>query len=79
MPRFVREHILPVMETKRDQTVKKVIKLSNVKYGRTHIEKVGECLKDWLKFREDQYKEEDELLIALKEIYQRRNELKISR
>ena len=35
-------------------------------------------MKDWLEFKEDQFEEEDELLLAMKEINQRRNELKIS-
>ena len=57
LPRFVGEHILPVLGTKRDQNVKKVIELLDIKYGRTHIEKVEKCVQDWLEFREDQYEE----------------------
>ena len=77
LPRFVGEHVLPVLEKKQDQNVKKVLELLDVKYGRTRIEKVEECVKDWLEFKEDQFEEEDELLLAMKEINQRRNELKI--
>ncbi len=78
LPRFVGEHVLPVLEKKQDQNVKRVLELLDVKYGRTRIEKVEECVKDWLEFKEDQFEEEDELLLAMKEINQRRNELKIS-
>ena len=69
---------MPVLEKKQDQTVKKVIELLDVKYGRTRIEKVEECVKDWLEFKEEQFEEEDELLLAMKEINQRRKELKIT-
>ena len=32
---FVGEHVLPVLEKKKDKTVKKVIELLNAKYRRT--------------------------------------------
>ena len=35
LPRFVGEHVLPVLEKKQDQNVKRVLKLLDVKYGRT--------------------------------------------
>ena len=35
LPRFVAEHILPVLGKKQDQTVKRVLELLDVKYGRT--------------------------------------------
>ena len=78
LPRFVGEHILPVLEKMRDQNVKKVLELLDIKYGKTRIEKVEECVMDWLEFKEDHFEEEIELLLAMKEINQRRNELKIS-
>ena len=53
LPRFIAEHILPVLEKKQDQTVKRVLELLDVKYGRTRIEKIKECVTDWLEFRED--------------------------
>ena len=33
---------------------------------------------DWLEFKEDQFEEEDELLLAMEEIYKRREELKVT-
>ena len=76
-PHFVREHILPVLERKTDQTIKKVIELLDVKCGRTRTEKVEECVEDWLKFKEDQFEDDGELILAMKEIHQRQKELKI--
>ena len=40
--------------------------------------KVEECVENLLKFRKDQYKEEDELILAMKELNQRCQELKMT-
>ena len=70
LPRYVAEHILPVLEKKQDERIKKVLGLLDVKYGRIRTEKVEECVEDLLKFREDQYKEDNELILAMKELNQ---------
>ena len=62
LPRYVGEHVLPVLELKQDQTIKKVLELLEVKYGRSQTEKIEECVDEILKFWEDQYEEEDELI-----------------
>ena len=66
LPRYVREHVLSVLEKKQDQTIKKVLELLEVKYGKSRKEKIEECVKDILKFKEDQYEENEELIIAMK-------------
>ena len=58
--------------------IKKVLELLEGKYGRSSTEKIEECVKDILKFREDQYEENKELILAMKEIRQREKELKIT-
>ena len=50
LPQYVGEHILPVLEKKQDQTIKKVLELLDIKYGRSRMEKVEECVEDLLKF-----------------------------
>ena len=57
--------------------MEKVVKLLNKKYGRSHTEKVEEAVEDMLMFREDCYEEDDELIMAMKELNQRRKVLKI--
>ena len=37
-----------------------------------------EYVEDWLRFREDQFEEDDESILTMTEIDQRRRELKIS-
>ena len=66
------------MIKKTDQTVDKVVELLDVKYGRSRTEKVDEAIEDLLKFREDQYEDDDELMLAMKELRQRRVELKMT-
>ena len=72
LPRYVGEHILPVLE------LKQVLELLEVKYGRSQTEKIEEYADDILKFWYDQYEEEGELILAMKEIHQRERELKIT-
>ena len=40
LPRYVGEHVLPVLLLKRDQTITKAIKLLEVKYGRSRTKKI---------------------------------------
>ena len=78
LPRYVGEHVLLTLEKKMDQTMNKVLEILNIKYGRTRTKKVEECVEDWLILREDQFEEDDELMLAMKEIHQRRKELKMA-
>ena len=47
LQKFLADHILPVIETKEDQNVKKVVTLLNERYGRTRTEKVEEAIEDF--------------------------------
>ena len=68
MSQYVGEHVLPVLERKQDQTIKKALELLEVKYGRSRMEKIEECIDDLLKFRENQYEDNGELILVMKEI-----------
>ena len=61
-----------------DQTLEKVIGLLDVKYGQSRTEKVEDVIEDYLKFREDQYEDDDELILVMSELRQRRIDLKMS-
>ena len=78
MPKYVREHVLPVLETKVDQTLKKVLEILIMKYGRTRIEMIEDYMEDWLNFKDDQYGYDIELLLVLRELNQRWRELKMT-
>merc|ERR1712243_381362 len=45
LPKYVGEHVLLVLETKVDQTFKKVLEILILKYGRTRVEKIEELWK----------------------------------
>ena len=44
LPRYVREHVLPALEKKSDQTVLKVLDLLDSKYGRMKTERIEEIM-----------------------------------
>ena len=58
--------------------MEKVLELLSKEYGRSRTEKVEEAVEDMLKFREDCYEEDDDLIMAMRELNQRRKELKIT-
>ena len=78
MQKYVREHILPVLETKVDQMLKKVFEIFILKYGHTRVEKIEDFMDDWSKFRDDQYEDDAELLLGMRELTQRWKELNMT-
>ena len=76
--KYVADHMITVLIKKMDQTIHKVIELLDAKYGWSRTEKVEDVIEDYLKFREDQYEDDDELILALKKLRQRRIELGMS-
>ena len=73
--KYVAEDLIPVLINKEDQTLEKVVGLQDIKYGRSRTEKVEDVIEDYLKFREDQYEDDDELNRAMKDLRQRRIDL----
>ena len=49
-----------------------------MKYGRSRPEKVEDVIGDYLKFKEENYEDDDELILVMKELTQRRVELRMS-
>ena len=78
LQRYIADHIFSVLIKKTDQTIDKVVELLDARYGRSRTEKVEEVIEDLFKFREDQYEDDDELMLAMKELRQRRVELKMT-
>ena len=76
--KYVGEHILLVLETNEDETLKQILEILTFKYGRTRVEKIEDFMDDWSKFKDDQYKDDSELLLGMKELNQRRRELKMA-
>ena len=70
--KYISEHIIPVLINKDDETLDKVVGLLNIKFGRSRTEKVEDVIEDYLMFCEDQYEDDDELILAMKDLRQRR-------
>ena len=68
MQMYVADIILPVLIENTDQTVDKVVGHLDGKYRRSRNEKVEEVLEDIFKFREDQNKDDDDIMLAMKEL-----------
>ena len=78
LPKFVEEHVLMILKDVVDQTTKRVLEILKIKYGRSRMEKVEECIRNCLRFKENDYKKEDEFLLAMEELDLREKELDIS-
>ena len=44
LPKYVGEHILPILEKKTDQTMKRVLEILALKYGRTRVGKIEDFM-----------------------------------
>ena len=58
--------------------MKLVLELLDLKYGRTQIEKIEEVMEDWIRFRDDDFEDDGELLLGMKELNQRRRDLNMT-
>ena len=76
--KYVAEHILPILERKTEQTMKRVLEILALKFGCTRTQKIEDFMADWTKFRDNQYDDDGELLLGMKELNQRRKELKMT-
>ena len=78
LPKYLSEHMLLVLNDMKRQTVRNVIESLKKKYGCTRLEKLEQCVKDWLKFKTNYYDYEDEFIQAMEEIQLRKEELKVT-
>ena len=78
LPKYVGEHVLPVLETKVDQTLKKVLEILILKYNCTRVEMIEDFMEDWSNFKDDRFEDGAELLLGMREFNQRRRELKMT-
>ena len=78
LQRYFTDHILPVLEKKQDQTIDKVAGPLDVRYARSRREIVEDAIEDLFKFREGNYKDDDELMLAMREPRQRRVDIRMA-
>ena len=53
LPKYIGEHILPILEKKTDQTMKRVLEILALKYGHTRVAKIEDFMDDWTNFRDN--------------------------
>ena len=78
LPRYVGEYVLPTLDKKTDQTIAKVLDLLSLKYGRTKTEKIEEMMEDWINFKADQFEDDGEFLLGMKELRQKKKDLNVT-
>ena len=67
-----------MLENKDNQTITRVTGLLVLRYGQSRTEGVEKAIENLFIFREDDYKEDDALMMAMKEIRKRRMDLNIT-
>ena len=78
LPRYVGEHVLPTLKKKSDQTILKILDLLDSKYGRMKTERIEEIMDKWMKFKDNTFEDDGELLLGMKELWRRTKELKVT-
>ena len=58
--------------------MKRVLEILALKFGCTRTEKIEDFMADWTKFRDNQYDDDGELLLGMKELNQRRRDLNVT-
>ena len=58
--------------------IKKVLEILSIKYGHTRIEKIEDFLEEQTKFKGEEYDDDGELLLGMKEINQKKDEQKMN-
>ena len=56
LARYIGEHVVGKLDTIEKQTVKDLIQLLDIKYGRTRLEELEELMEDWIKFNFNEMK-----------------------
>ena len=66
LAKYVGEHILTTLNTVEKQKAKVVIECLEVRYRQIRLEKLKELVTDYVKFREDDYEDEDDVGVSKK-------------
>ena len=77
LAQYVGEHVIPKLDTIEKHTVREIVKLLNLKYGRTRIEELEELMEDWIKFNFNEHESEEEYLFAMEKMIARKEEKQV--
>merc|ERR1712114_119975 len=78
LARYAGEHIVGTLDTAERQNIKEILKLLDIKYGRTRLEELEELMEQWIRFNFNEHDSEEKYLFAQEKIITRQNETKVT-
>merc|ERR1711873_141571 len=78
LARYTGEHVVGKLDTMEKQIVKDLLKLLDIKYGRTRLEDLEELMEDWIKFNFNEHESEEEYLFAQEKLIARQDEKQVT-
>ena len=78
LARYTGEHVVGKLDTTETQTIKEILKLLDIKYGRTRLEDLEELMEEWIKFNFNEHENEEEYLFAQEKLITRQNEKQVT-
>merc|ERR1712237_221465 len=78
LSKYIGDHVVGKLDTIDKQTVKNLIELLDIKYGRTRLEELEELMDDWIKFNFNEHENDEEYVFAQEKLIARQEEKQIS-
>ena len=78
LARYAGEHIVGTLDTAERQNIKEILKLLDIKFGRTRLEELESLMEQWISFNFNEHESEEEYLFAQEKIITKQNETKVT-
>merc|ERR1712114_170615 len=78
LARYAGEHIVGTLDTAERQNIKEILKLLDIKYGRTRLEELEEQMEEWIKFNFNEHDSEEDYIFSQEKIIARQNETNVT-
>merc|ERR1712112_579788 len=78
LARYAGEHIVGTLDTAERQNIKEILKLLDIKFGRTRLEELEELMEEWIKFNFNEHDSEDDYIFSQEKIIARQKETKVT-
>ena len=78
LARYTGMHVVGKLDTTETQTIEDLLKLLDIKYGRTRLEDLEELMEDWIKFNFNEHESEEEYLFAQEKLIARQDEKQVT-
>ena len=78
LARYAGEHIVGTLDTAERQNIKEILKLLDIKFGRTRLEELEELMEEWIKFNFNEHDSEEDYIFSQEKIIARQNETKVT-